>query len=117
MTGPTQHVPVMAQEVLEWLRPAAGQSFVDGTLTLKGKSGLIVYENVGENYKTYQNNEWGVGSRLVGTVALTGAKLKPNEKGFESSLDRVRPGTLVRVDVEAGEINFGFDHRIIGKLV
>ena len=54
---------------------------------------------------------------LVGTVALTGAKLKPNEKGFDSSLDRVRPGILVRVDVEAGEINFGFDHRIIGKIV
>jgi 16S rRNA (cytosine1402-N4)-methyltransferase len=28
----TQHVPVLAQEVLEWLRPSVGQTFVDGTL-------------------------------------------------------------------------------------
>jgi 16S rRNA (cytosine1402-N4)-methyltransferase len=42
MAGQTQHVPVMAQEVLEWLRPAAGQTFVDGTLGGGGHARLLV---------------------------------------------------------------------------
>jgi 16S rRNA (cytosine1402-N4)-methyltransferase len=41
MAGPTQHVPVMAQEVPEWLRPAAGQTFVDGTLGGGGHTRLL----------------------------------------------------------------------------
>lgn len=41
MTGQTQHVPVMAQEALEWLRPAAGQTFVDGTLGGGGHTRLL----------------------------------------------------------------------------
>src|SRR5436190_16679296 len=41
MAGPTQHVPVMAQEVLEWLRPARGQTFVDGTLGGGGHARLL----------------------------------------------------------------------------
>ena len=31
-TGSTQHVPVLAEEVLTWLQPEPGQTFVDGTL-------------------------------------------------------------------------------------
>jgi 16S rRNA (cytosine1402-N4)-methyltransferase len=41
MTGQTQHVPVMAQEVIEWLRPMAGQTFVDGTLGGGGHTRLL----------------------------------------------------------------------------
>lgn len=41
MAGPTQHVPVMAAEVIEWLRPAAGQTFVDGTLGGGGHTRLL----------------------------------------------------------------------------
>src|SRR3954467_9030463 len=41
MAGPTQHVPVMAQEVLEWLRAGAGQTFVDGTLGGGGHTRLL----------------------------------------------------------------------------
>lgn len=41
MAGPTQHVPVLAQEVLEWLRPAGGQTFVDGTLGGGGHTRLL----------------------------------------------------------------------------
>src|SRR3954470_19945087 len=41
MTGQSQHVPVMAQEVLEWLQPAAGQAFVDGTLGGGGHTRLL----------------------------------------------------------------------------
>ena len=39
--GPTQHVPVLAQEVLEWLRPAPGQTMVDGTLGGGGHTRLL----------------------------------------------------------------------------
>jgi 16S rRNA (cytosine1402-N4)-methyltransferase len=38
---PTQHVPVLAAEVMEWLRPAAGQTFVDGTLGGGGHARLL----------------------------------------------------------------------------
>ena len=40
-TGPTQHVPVLAREVLEWLRPEPGQTFVDGTLGGGGHARLL----------------------------------------------------------------------------
>jgi len=89
-------------------------SYLDGTLTIKGKAGQQVYLRVGENYKTYQNNEVGPGSKLVPTVqALSGMKLD----GPIASLSRVLPGSLVRVDVEAHEILFGLDYRVIGKFV
>jgi 16S rRNA (cytosine1402-N4)-methyltransferase len=39
--GSTQHVPVLAQEVLDWLSPAAGQTIVDGTLGGGGHSRLL----------------------------------------------------------------------------
>jgi 16S rRNA (cytosine1402-N4)-methyltransferase len=42
----TQHVPVLAQETLDWLRPAVGQSFVDGTLGGGGHARLLA-ESVG----------------------------------------------------------------------
>lgn len=40
-SGSTQHVPVLATEVLEWLRPAPGQTFVDGTLGGGGHTRLL----------------------------------------------------------------------------
>ncbi|MCC7474561.1 MAG: 16S rRNA (cytosine(1402)-N(4))-methyltransferase RsmH [Pirellulales bacterium] len=39
--GSTQHVPVLAREVLEWLRPAAGSVQVDGTLGGGGHTRLL----------------------------------------------------------------------------
>lgn len=39
--GPTQHVPVLGQEIVEWLRPSAGQTFVDGTLGGGGHTRLL----------------------------------------------------------------------------
>ena len=38
---PSQHVPVLANEALEWLRPAAGKVFVDGTLGGGGHALLL----------------------------------------------------------------------------
>ncbi len=39
--GSTQHVPVMADEVMTWIRPAAGQTVVDGTLGGGGHARLL----------------------------------------------------------------------------
>lgn len=39
--GSTQHVPVMANEVMTWLRPTAGQTVVDGTLGGGGHARLL----------------------------------------------------------------------------
>lgn len=38
---PTQHVPVLAAEIVEWLRPAVGQTIVDGTLGGGGHTRLL----------------------------------------------------------------------------
>jgi 16S rRNA (cytosine1402-N4)-methyltransferase len=46
--GLTRHVPVLAEEALAWLRPAAGQTFVDGTLGGGGHARLLA-EAVGAN--------------------------------------------------------------------
>ena len=74
-------------------------SFKDGTLTIKGKSGLVIYPQVGANYQTFENNEDGPGSKLVDTVAALG---------------RVVPGTVLQVHVGDREIFYGLDHRVIG---
>jgi 16S rRNA (cytosine1402-N4)-methyltransferase len=39
--GLTRHVPVLAEETLAWLQPAAGQTFVDGTLGGGGHARLL----------------------------------------------------------------------------
>lgn len=44
------HVPVLPQEVLEWLQPQAGQVFIDGTLGAGGHTRLLA-EKVGEQGK------------------------------------------------------------------
>jgi 16S rRNA (cytosine1402-N4)-methyltransferase len=38
---PTQHVPVLAEEVVAWLRPAPGQTMADGTLGGGGHARLL----------------------------------------------------------------------------
>ena len=40
-SGPTQHVPVLAEEVVAWLLPAAGKTLVDGTLGGGGHARLL----------------------------------------------------------------------------
>jgi 16S rRNA (cytosine1402-N4)-methyltransferase len=39
--GSTQHVPVLAEEVISWLRPTLGQTVVDGTLGGGGHTRLL----------------------------------------------------------------------------
>ena len=39
--GSTRHVPVLGDEVVTWLRPSAGQTFVDGTLGGGGHTRLL----------------------------------------------------------------------------
>jgi 16S rRNA (cytosine1402-N4)-methyltransferase len=45
---PTQHVPVLAAEVIEWLRPQPGQTVVDGTLGGGGHARLLA-QSVGRD--------------------------------------------------------------------
>ena len=74
-------------------------SFQDDKLTIKGKTGLVEFKQVGKGFKTYQNNEFGPGSKLVDSV---------------DTLSRTVQGTVVQVDVENGEIYLGLDYRVIG---
>lgn len=76
-------------------------SFKNGTLTLQGKSGLLVYQ-IGEGYRTFANNEDGPGSKLVESKV---------------ALSQLMPGMVVYVNVESREISFGLDHRVIGTFV
>jgi 16S rRNA (cytosine1402-N4)-methyltransferase len=46
--GPTQHLPVLPREVVEWLRPEPEQTIVDGTLGGAGHAKLLA-ERVGPN--------------------------------------------------------------------
>jgi 16S rRNA (cytosine1402-N4)-methyltransferase len=41
MSAPTQHVPVLGDEVVQWLQPSAGQTLVDGTLGGGGHARLL----------------------------------------------------------------------------
>src|SRR5687768_6878398 len=43
----TVHIPVLAAEVLEWLRPAAGMTILDGTLGGGGHTRILA-ERVGD---------------------------------------------------------------------
>lgn len=45
MTDEKLHIPVLPQEVLDWLRPCSGGSYVDGTLGLGGHTELILRES------------------------------------------------------------------------
>ncbi len=40
--GPARHIPVLAREVLEWLEPAPGGVYVDGTFGAGGYSRLVL---------------------------------------------------------------------------
>ncbi len=84
-----------------WERTTSGTfvSFKNGALTIKAKSGLVVFKQVDANYKTYQDNDPGAGAKLVDTTL---------------ALSNVAPGMAMRVNVEDREIQFGLDYRVIG---
>lgn len=75
-------------------------SYTKGTLTIKSKSGLHSYQEVGANYKTFQNNETGAGCKSVETV---------------EALNSVTLGMVFQVNVETREITYGLDYRVLGK--
>lgn len=95
---------VQAQAAEADLPKAANGTFVsfqDGTLTIQARSGLVRVP-VGANYQTFENNEKGPGSKQVET---------------EAALRRIAPGTVMRIDLERGEICYGLDHRVSGAYV
>jgi len=95
-------VPVLASDRIDTSGAGTFVSYAEGTLTIKGTSGLFHYKQVGANWKCFENNEAGPGSKPVDTVA---------------ALSRVAVGSVVRVDAEAREIHYGLDHRVIGTFV
>ena len=76
-------------------------SFKDGTLTLKGRGGPLVWTGVGENFKTYERDAEGSGAKLVGTAAL----------------GKLKAGMAVRVNVEKSEVRYGTDEHVSGTFV
>jgi 16S rRNA (cytosine1402-N4)-methyltransferase len=90
---PTQHVPVLAAEVMEWLRPAAGQTFVDGTLGGGGHTRLLV-EAVGERGLVLGLD------RDPAAVEAVSTRLGVNVRAIEANYSDL-PEVLRAMDVDA----------------
>ncbi len=77
-------------------------SYKDGTLTLRGRGGVLIWANIVENYKTFQRPDDGSDANKVGTV---------------EALSKLTPGMAVRVNVDKTEIFFGVDEQTHGTFV
>jgi 16S rRNA (cytosine1402-N4)-methyltransferase len=92
-TIPTQHVPVLAAEVMTWLRPSAGQTMVDGTLGGGGHTRLLA-EAVGESGLVI-----GLDRDPV-AVELAASRLNaPNVRAVEANYSDL-PELLQSLDIE-----------------
>jgi 16S rRNA (cytosine1402-N4)-methyltransferase len=92
-TIPTQHVPVLAPEVMTWLRPNAGQTMVDGTLGGGGHTRLLA-EAVGESGLVI-----GLDRDPV-AVELAASRLNaPNVRAVEANYSDL-PELLQSLDIE-----------------
>jgi len=87
------HIPVMHQEVLEYLNPSAGATVVDCTVGLAGHSCLLA-------------NRIGPTGHLIGIDRDAGAlkEAKHNLSGFQGRLD-LRQGDFRRVDSILDDLN------------
>ena len=77
-------------------------SYKDGTLTLTGRGGPLVWENVRENFKTFERDADGPGAKAVATV---------------EALGQLKVGMAVRVSIEKSEIRYGVDEHTSGTFV
>jgi hypothetical protein len=77
-------------------------SYQDGKLTLQGAGGPLVWNNIGDNFKTYERDEDGRATKPKETV---------------ETLSKLTPGMAVRVNVEKSEISFGVDEATHGAFV
>lgn len=77
-------------------------TYKDGKLTLKGRGGPLVWNNIGDNYKTFERDEDGHATKPVGTVeALSGLKA----------------GMAERINGDKAEIYHGVDEQTHGTFV
>lgn len=77
-------------------------SFQDGTLKLQGAGGPLVWNNIGDNFKTFPRDEDGRPMQPVDTI---------------ETLSKLKPGMAVRVNGEKSEITFGVDEATHGTFV
>jgi 16S rRNA (cytosine1402-N4)-methyltransferase len=117
--GPTRHIPVLLQEVMEKLAPETGQTFIDGTFGAGGYSRAIL--EAGANVVAIDRDPSAIatGEQMV---AEFGGKLRLVE-GVFSSLDSVvdKPVDGVVLDVGVSSMQLdqaerGFSFRADGPL-
>ncbi len=103
-TGPGAVAAADAPAGAKPQKDGAGEfvSYKDGTLTLKGRGGPLVRENVGDNYKTFERDADGPGARAVGTG---------------EALGQLKPGMAVRISPTKLEIRYGVDEHTSGTFV
>ncbi|HUP79387.1 MAG TPA: hypothetical protein VM260_12625, partial [Pirellula sp.] len=77
-------------------------SYQHGKLTLRGRGGPLVWNNIDEKIKTFERDEDGRDLKQVGTV---------------EALSKLQAGMAVRVNVEKAEIYFGADEQTHGTFV
>jgi 16S rRNA (cytosine1402-N4)-methyltransferase len=93
-SAPSQHVPVLAEEILTWLRPASGQTFVDGTLGGGGHTRLLA-EAVGSSGRVIALD------RDPAAVTAASARLQGwNVDAVEANYSDL-PEVLAALDVDA----------------
>jgi 16S rRNA (cytosine1402-N4)-methyltransferase len=91
MTVPSQHVPVLADEVLQWLQPQMGQTLVDGTLGGGGHTRLLA-SAVGPTGRVIAVD------RDAGAIERIARELPANVRAMHASYRQI-PSILEQLDI------------------
>lgn len=93
-SGSSQHVPVLAAEVVAWLQPAAGQTIVDGTLGGGGHTRLLAQAvGTGGTVIALDRDPQAV---AAAEIALAGLPVRPMHSDYSEL-----PELLAQMDVDA----------------
>jgi 16S rRNA (cytosine1402-N4)-methyltransferase len=93
-SGLSQHVPVLAKEVLTWLQPAAGQMIVDGTLGGGGHTRLLAQAVGADGLVIALDRD--PGAVQAAEVALSGLPVRPVHADYSDL-----PEVLSQWDIDA----------------